>query len=155
MASERKKEQKELLRDKKGRFLKGNKPNATTFQTADKRPSEAGKKSGESRREKGDLRNLCKIWMETEVATDKDGKPITGGQMMVRVAVKELAKGNPKFWELMRDTAGYKPVDKVMVSEVDQAVIDEVEDIVKEAYDSGSETDPEVEPEVSPGETEG
>lgn len=155
MASERKKEQKEPLRDKKGRFLKGQKATGTPFSTQDERASEAGKKSGESRREKGDLRNLCKIWMETEVATDKDGKPITGGQMMVRVAVKELAKGNPKFWELMRDTAGYKPIDKVMVSEVDQAVIDEVEDIVKEAYDSGSETDPEVEPEVSPGETEG
>lgn len=121
------------LRDKKGRFLKGNKPNATTFQTADERPREAGKKSGESRREKGDLRNLCRIWMEEEVATGKDGEKITGGQMMVRVAVKELAKGNPKFWELMRDTAGYKPVDKVMVSEVDQGVINEVESLVKEA----------------------
>lgn len=73
--------------------------------------------------------------METEVATDKDGKPITGGQMMVRVAVKELAKGNPRFWELMRDTAGYKPVDKVMVSEVEQSVIDEVEGLVKGAGD--------------------
>ena len=135
MASKRKKEQKKPLRDKKGRFLKGNKPNATTFQAADERPREAGKKSGESRREKGDLRNLCKIWMETEVATDKDGKPITGGQMMVRVAVKELAKGNPRFWELMRDTAGYKPVDKVMVSEVEQSVIDEVDGLVKGAGD--------------------
>lgn len=139
MASERKKEQKKPLRDKKGRFLKGNKPNATTFKAADERPREAGKKSGESRREKGDLRNLCKIWMETEVATDKDGKPITGGQMMVRVAVKELAKGNPKFWELMRDTAGYKPVDKVMVSEVEQSVIDEVEGLVKGAGDESEE----------------
>ena len=55
--------------------------------------------------------------------------------MMVRVAVKELAKGNPRFWELMRDTAGYKPVDKVMVSEVEQSVIDEVEDLVKGAGD--------------------
>lgn len=136
MASERKKEQKKPLRDKKGRFLKGNKPNATTFQAADERPREAGKKSGESRREKGDLRNLCKIWMEEEVATGKDGEKITGGQMMVRVAVKEVAKGNPRFWELLRDTAGFKPVDKVMVSEVEPAVIAEVEEMVKEAGES-------------------
>ena len=61
------------------------------------------------------------------------GEKITGGQMMVRVAVKELAKGNPRFWELMRDTAGFKPVDKVMVSEVEPAVIAEVEEMVKEA----------------------
>ena len=69
--------------------------------------------------------------MEEEVATGKDGEKITGGQMMVRVAVKEVAKGNPRFWELLRDTAGFKPVDKVMVSEVDPSVIDEVESLVE------------------------
>ena len=53
--------------------------------------------------------------------------------MMIRVAVKEISKGNSKFWELIRDTAGFKPVDKVMVAEVEQSVIDEVEAIVMEA----------------------
>jgi hypothetical protein len=86
-----------------------------------------------SRKERGDLRRLCQLWMEEEVATGKDGEKITGGQMMVRVAVKEVAKGNPRFWELLRDTAGFKPVDKVMVSEVEPAVIAEVEEMVKEA----------------------
>lgn len=76
---------------------------------------------------------FCQLWMEEEVATGKDGEKITGGQMMVRVAVKEVAKGNPRFWELLRDTAGFKPVDKVMVAEVDPAVIDEVEKLVEEA----------------------
>ena len=86
-----------------------------------------------SRKERGDLRRLCQLWMEEEVATGKDGEKITGGQMMVRVAVKEVAKGNPRFWELLRDTAGFKPVDRVMVSEVEPSVIAEVEELVKEA----------------------
>ena len=73
--------------------------------------------------------------MEEEVATDKNGEKITGGQMMVRVAVKEVSKGNPRFWELLRDTAGFKPVDRVMVAEVDPVVIDEVEKMVMEAED--------------------
>ena len=68
--------------------------------------------------------------MSEEVGKDKDGNPITGGDMMVRVAVKELSKGNPRFWELMRDTAGFKPVDRVMVSEVEPAVVAEVEAMV-------------------------
>ena len=59
--------------------------------------------------------------------------------MMVRVAVKEVAKGNSKFWELLRDTAGFKPVDKVMMAEVDPGVIDEVEQMVKEAGDGQSD----------------
>ena len=135
MASGSKKGQKHAQRDKKGRFVKQDKSTlpGKPFGTTDERAREAGKLSGAARREKGDLRRLCQLWMEEEVATGKDGEKITGGQMMVRVAVKEVAKGNSKFWELLRDTAGFKPIDKVMMAEVDPGVIDEVEQIVKEA----------------------
>ena len=71
--------------------------------------------------------------MGATVGKDKDGKNITGAQMMIRVAAKEVSKGNPRFWELLRDTAGFKPVEKVMVSEVDPGVIAEVECIVEDA----------------------
>ena len=97
-----------------------------------KRAAEAARRSAEARREKADLRRQLQIWMESDVGTGKDGEAISGSQMMVRVAVKEIAKGNPKFWELVRDTAGFKPVDKVMVAEVDPGVIDEVEKLVEE-----------------------
>ena len=135
MAGKDKKARKAALRDEKGRFLKQDKATlpGKPFGTKDERAREAGKASGAARREKGDLRKLCQLWMEEEVATGKDGEKITGGQMMVRVAVKEVAKGNPRFWELLRDTAGFKPVDKVMMAEVDPGVIDEVEQMVKEA----------------------
>lgn len=135
MAKTEKKARKAALRDEKGRFLKQDKATlpGKPFGTKDERARQAGIASGAARREKGDLRKLCQLWMEEEVATGKDGEKITGGQMMVRVAVKEVAKGNPRFWELLRDTAGFKPVDKVMVSEVEPAVIAEVEEMVKEA----------------------
>lgn len=120
------------MRDEKGRFAKGN-VSGKQFRTADERRIAAGKASGAARREKGDLKKLLRLWMETEVDTDKDGNPITGAEMMLRVAVKEMKKGNYKFWELLRDTAGFKPIDRVAVSQVDQAVIDEVESLVIEA----------------------
>lgn len=95
---------------------------------------EMGKKggiaSGKARREKSDLKKQLQTWLESDATTDKNGDQLTGAELMVKVAVKEMLKGNPKYWELIRDTAGYKPVDKVMVSEVDQSVIDEVESIV-------------------------
>lgn len=106
---------------------------ANQFQTGGERARKAGRKSGESRREKADLRRQAMAWMEADVGKDKDGKPMTGAQMMIKVAAKEISKGNPRFWELLRDTAGFKPVDKVMVAEVDPAVINEVEQMVKEA----------------------
>ena len=144
----KKKARKPARRDEKGRFMRDERPvspingqpvpdspasRANRFQAGGERAKEAGRASGAARREKGDLRRLCQIWMEEEVATGKDGEKITGGQMMVRVAVKEVAKGNPRFWELLRDTAGYKPIDKVMMAEVDPGVIDEVEQLVREA----------------------
>ena len=137
---------KARIRDEKGRFVKQegkSKLPGKPFVTTDKRASEAGQKSGEARKEKGNLKKLCQIWMETEVPTAKDsnGNPMTGAQLMISVAAGQLARGNPRFWELMRDTAGYKPVDKVMVSEVEQEVIDEVERMVQEASEEEEHND--------------
>ena len=94
-----------------------------------------GIKSGQVRKEKADFKKKCQIWMETEVTKDKMGNPVTGADLMIAVAGKEIKNGSAKFWELMRDTAGYKPVDKVMMAEVDPAVIEEVEKAVLDEDD--------------------
>ena len=64
------------------------------------------------------------------MAHDENGKPLTGSELMIAVAARGIMDGSPEFWKIMRDTAGYKPVDKVMVAEVEQDVIDEVEGLV-------------------------
>ena len=86
--------------------------------------------SGKARREKADLKKQLQVFLESNATIDKNGNPLTGAELMVKVAVKEMTKGNPKYWELIRDTAGFKPVDKVVMAEVDQDIIDEVEDMV-------------------------
>jgi hypothetical protein len=91
---------------------------------------QGGIASGKARREKADFKRQCQIWMETAVAKDQKGKAMTGADLMIAVAGKQIKNGSAKFWELMRDTAGYKPVDKVMVAEVEQETIDEVEAMV-------------------------
>lgn len=95
--------------------------------------------SGKARREKADLRKQLQVFLESEAIKDKNGKPLTGAELMVKVAVKEMSKGNPKFWELIRDTAGFKPIDKIQVSEIDQSVIDEVEAMVLGAEEEKAE----------------
>ena len=97
---------------------------------ARKNGRKGGLKSGQVRREKADFKRKCQMWMETEVARDKNGKSMTGADLMIAVAGKEIKNGSAKFWELMRDTAGFKPIDKVVMAEVDQDVIDEVEAMV-------------------------
>lgn len=93
--------------------------------------TQGGKASGKVRREKADFKRKCQIWMdETIVGHDDKGNPLTGSELMIYVAGRGIAEGNTAFWQLMRDTAGYKPVDKVVVAEVEQATIDEVEGMV-------------------------
>ena len=106
-------------------------------------PSEArknGKKggvaSGKSRRAKKSLREAMQILMDTDL-TGKDGKKITGTEAMAAKAFQEALKGDWKAWELVRDTAGQKPVDRVMVADVEPSVIAEVEAMVNGTETSG------------------
>lgn len=102
------------------------------YQLSREEAKKGGVNSGKARREKADLRRQMQLWLESDVTTDKHGNPMSGAQLMAAIAAREAAKGNAKFWELIRDTAGYKPVDKVMIADVDQSVIDEIDRIVEE-----------------------
>lgn len=108
-------------------------PKGKPFTTGDPRAKEAQRKGVAAKKEKANLQKLCRLWMEEAIATGNNGEKLSGGEMMVKVAAKKALSGNPKFWELLRDTAGFKPVDRVMVSEVEPAVIAEVEQMVQEA----------------------
>lgn len=97
---------------------------------AAKNGRKGGIASGEARRERANLKKQLQVFLESDDYKDKHGNKMTGAELMVKVAVKEMSKGNPKFWELIRDTAGFKPIDKIQVSEIDQETIDDVEAMV-------------------------
>ena len=99
---------------------------------AAKNGRKGGVASGKARREKADLKKMAQLWFESDVAKDKNGAPLTGAEFMIQVAAKEMKNGSARHWELLRDTAGFKPVDKIMLAEVEQSVIDEVEKAVLE-----------------------
>lgn len=99
---------------------------------------ENGKKggiaSGEARRAKKSLREAMQILMDADL-TGKDGKMMTGTEAMAAKAFQAALKGDWKAWELVRDTSGQKPVEKIVVADVEPSVIAEVEAMV-----NGSET---------------
>ena len=99
---------------------------------------ENGKKggiaSGEARRAKKSLREALQILMDADL-TGTDGKTMTGTEAMAARAFQAALKGDWKAWELVRDTAGQKPGERVMVADVGPSVIAEVEAMV-----NGSET---------------
>lgn len=88
--------------------------------------SKGGKESAKARAAKRDLRKALEILLEKDF-TDKNGNVLTGAEAITARLFEQAMKGNVKAFETLRDTVGQKPVEKVMLAEVDQDVIDEVE----------------------------
>lgn len=87
--------------------------------------SKGGKASAEARRNKRDLRMALELLLEREIR--QGNEVITGAQALSARLYKEALQGNVRAFEVLRDTVGQKPVEKVMIAEVDQTVIEEVE----------------------------
>lgn len=90
-----------------------------------------GKKSGESRRNKKIIRDCLEILLEKRMK-DQDGITMTGAEAIALTAFQRALNGDMKAMEFVRDTAGQKPADKVLVADVDPSVIAEVEAMVNE-----------------------
>ena len=97
---------------------------------------EAGKvggvKSGEAKREKKLLRELLNELLDRQNALmlDENGDPMTNAAIMAVRAIDAASGGDWKAWELVRDTAGQKPIEKVMIADVDAGVVEQIESMV-------------------------
>lgn len=92
-----------------------------------------GKASAEARRKKRDLRLALEALLESDVKK----KDLKGKEQDMSVAeaisleqVRKALKGDSKAYEIIRDSSGQKPIDKIQVAEVDADVISEVERMV-------------------------
>ena len=95
---------------------------------ARERGRKGGLASGEARRKRKTLKEeLLLILSEGET------------QQSVTLALIEKAmSGDTKAFEVIRDTIGEKPIDKVMIADVDPSVIAEVEAMVLTDYDTAT-----------------
>jgi hypothetical protein len=90
-----------------------------------------GLKSAETRRRKKDLREALEMLLEKEF-TDSKGNVLSGTEVITAKLFEKASKGDVRAFETIRSTVGQDPVQKVMIAEVDQSVIDEVEKEVLE-----------------------
>lgn len=77
-----------------------------------------GKASGKARRDKKMLRDCLEILMEKKYVDEATGKKLTGAELLsidlFEKALKETdVSKKARAFEVIRDTAGQKPVDKV------------------------------------------
>ena len=90
--------------------------------------SAGGKASGEARRKRKTLKEELLLILS-------DGET----QQSVTLALIEKAmSGDTKAFEVIRDTIGEKPIDKVMIADVEPSVIAEVEAMVLTDYDTAT-----------------
>ena len=88
-----------------------------------------GQKSGEARRARKTLREEL-LTLLTQDITDKNGRQMKTQTAISASMIKQALSGSTKAYEIIRDTIGEKPIDKVMVAEVDPETISEVEAMI-------------------------
>ena len=83
---------------------------------------EAGQKggiaSGEARRRKRDIRLALEALLEKDI-TDKHGNTMSTAEAIAIKQIEKALKGDTKAFEVVRDTAGQKPVDRHEVAGID------------------------------------
>jgi chorismate synthase len=97
-----------------------------------KNGQKGGIASGQSRRARKTLRAELEILLSAQTIDKETGKKTESTvQEAVTVAlVKQALKGNTKAFEIIRDTIGEKPVERVTLAEIDQATVNLVEKMV-------------------------
>ena len=97
-----------------------------------KEARERGRKGGlasvESRRKRKTLKEEL-LLMLSEGETQ---------QSVTLALIEKAMSGDTKAFEVIRDTIGEKPIDKVMIADVEPSVIAEVEAMVLTGYDTAT-----------------
>ena len=77
----------------------------------------AGKKSGEARRAKKTMREMLEMLLEKQIENPGEkGKKQTTLEAISVSLIQKALQGNVKAFEVLRDTIGQKPIEKVEVN---------------------------------------
>lgn len=89
--------------------------------------TKGGIASGEARRRKRDIRLALEALLEKDIQ-DKHGNTMSTAEAIALKQIEKALKGDTKAFEVVRDTAGQKPMDKVEVTGLDaeKAKLDEL-----------------------------
>lgn len=109
--------------------LKGHGFNEITAERQREIAKKGGKASAETRKKRKDIRLAIESLLEREYK-GKGGESLSGAEAIAIKQMEKALRGDTKAFEVIRDTSGQKPVEKVMVAEVSQDVINEVERMV-------------------------
>lgn len=98
--------------------------------------SKGGKAGAEARRRKRDIRLALEALLEKEY-TDKHGNTLSGAEAIALKQMEKALKGDSKAFEIVRDTTGQKPSEKLEVTGIaeQQSKVDELLNELHEGRD--------------------
>jgi hypothetical protein len=111
-------------------------PYMFTGEQSREKAAENGRKggiaSGESKRARKTLRAELEALLQTHAIDKNTGKQSerTIQEAMVLSLVTKAVKGDTKAFEIIRDTIGEKPAERITLAEIDPKTIEEVERMV-------------------------
>lgn len=74
--------------------------------------SRGGQNSAEARRRKRDIRLALEALLEKDIS-DKNGNVMTTTEAIALKQIEKALKGDTKAFEVVRDTVGQKPTDRI------------------------------------------
>lgn len=98
--------------------------------------AKGGKASVEARRKKRDLKLAIQILLETDIK-GKNGEIKSGAEAIAIAQFQKALKGDTRAFEVLRDTAGQKPIEKVEQVNIDGEYLDKVNEL--KAFFNGEE----------------
>lgn len=97
--------------------------------------AKGGIASGEARRRKRDLKLAMQALLEADIKDKKTGETLSGAEAIAVAQYRKALRGDAKAFELIRDTSGQKPVEKVEQVNIDGEYIDKMNEL--KAYFDG------------------
>lgn len=90
------------------------------YQLTHEEQKKGGIASGEARRKKRDIRLALEMLLEKEYKAG-NGQTISGAEAIAAKQMEKALKGDTRAFEVVRDTVGQKPAEKV---EAKQTIVD-------------------------------
>lgn len=91
--------------------------------------SMGGKARGEQKKRQKSFREALETLLGNEIV-DKNGNTVDILTAICTKQVEKASKGDTKAFEVIRDTIGQKPVEKVEISDIDRNIAQEIDDYV-------------------------
>lgn len=91
--------------------------------------AKGGIASGEARRKKRDLKLAIQALLEADIKDKKTGDVMSGAEALAVAQFRKAMRGDTKAFEVLRDTSGQKPVEKVEQVNIDGEYIDKVNEL--------------------------